>query len=376
MLDRLSRHNYIYCFRLPKLENGAGFAPAKSSAQLFVCSRRRKPQSASRKACFHICARSVALAAAVLTLFVLIIRGCVMSRSPLEAAPKPVVLSSGRSLCIYNDETCKIETIELKTYLVGVVAGEMPASFELEALKAQAVAARTYTLWRVENRPCERHSCDICTDSKCCQAYCSEAYMRQKWGSSNYEAFSKKLRLAVEATCGETLLYNGEYIEALFHSSAGGQTEDSEHVYACARPYLRSVESPERGADAATQTLSFTAREFARAVNSEYPQAQLSSKLSKLKNQVKVLSRFDSGRVEALKLGGATLTGRELRSLLELRSANFTINFTSDEIQIATVGYGHGVGMSQRGANIMAMEGAEYSEILLHYYTGVEIKRK
>lgn len=248
--------------------------------------------------------------------------------------------------------------MELEEYLVGVVAGEMPASFELEALKAQAVAARTYTLWRVENRPCERHDCDICTDSRCCQAYCSEADMRQKWSSANFGAYMEKLRLAVDQTRGETLLYGGEYIEALFHSSAGGQTEDSEHVYAAARPYLRSVQSPDGGEDAARETLAFTAREFASAVNKEFPEAELSGKLSKLKKQVEVRSRFDSGRVEALRLGGATLTGREFRSLLELKSANFTIAFTTDGIQVSTVGYGHGVGMSQRGANALARDGA------------------
>lgn len=318
--------------------------------------------------------RSIALAAGVLTVFALILRGCAMSRAPEGTAQKPSMPAASRLLRVYNDETGMIESMELESYLIGVVAGEMPASFEFEALKAQAVAARTYTLWRIENRPCERHNCDICMDSKCCQAYCSEEDMHRKWSDADIGVFTEKVRRAVEETRGEVLLYGGEYIEALFHSSAGGQTEDSENVYASARPYLRSVKSPD-GGDASPETLTFTAREFASTVNKEYSQAKLSTKLAKLKNQLEVLSRFDSGRVKAVRLGGATLTGREFRSLFELRSANFTISFTSECVKVETIGYGHGVGMSQRGANALALSGADYKEILLHYYTGVELSR-
>lgn len=323
----------------------------------------------------YITLQNVLIAAACLTLAVLIIRGIVMTRSQNESSEPNVVSAASRVLHVYNDETNIVEPMQIEDYLVGVVAGEMPASYDIEALKAQAVAARTYTLWRVSNHPCKSHNADICTDSKCCQAFRSDDDMHRIWGSSDYEVFAKKVRLAVESTRGETLYYGGEPIEALFHSSAGGRTESSENVYAAARPYLRSVSSPDGDELSAAETVFFEAKAFAGTVNAQYPSAGLSTKASKLKKQVEILSRFESGRVEAIALGGVTLTGREFRGLFELRSANFALDFTSKGVNVSTVGYGHGVGMSQRGADAMAKTGLDYASILLHYYTGAKLVR-
>jgi len=256
---------------------------------------------------------------------------------------------------------------------VGVVAAEMPVSFGLEALKAQAVAARTFTLWRLERGGCEESGRDICSDSGCCQAFDSEAACRKKWGG-NYAVNRAKAAEAVSATAGEALYYNGALIEALYHAASGGYTEDSQNVFGGEQPYLKSVESRyETGSDHITDSVTMSRKDFANAVNDAFPKAKLDRR--RLPEQVAVEERYGSGRVKSIRLGGATATGRELRGLLELSSANFTIAFTEEDVTIETKGFGHGVGMSQTGANGMAEQGADYRAILTHYYTGVEIRK-
>ncbi len=308
--------------------------------------------------------------AALLVLVILLLRGCIYACSRKDEANKDrQEVSRGKTISLYLHETGQRTTLPLEEYLVGVVAAEMPASFHVEALKAQAVAARTYTLSRLKGG-CTSE-CDLCSDSGCCQAYNTDAACKEKWGA-NYTQNIKKIRDAVEETQGEALYYDGELIEALYHAASGGQTEDSENVFASARPYLRGVESEnEVGSSHITDEERLTRKAFVKAVNAAWPKAKL--KAGSLPDQVKITERFDSGRVKAIKLGGVTVTGRELRSALELRSAWFTIEFTSDEVVINTRGYGHGVGMSQAGANGMAQEGATYREILAHYYTGTTI---
>lgn len=262
----------------------------------------------------------------------------------------------------------------LNEYLVGVVGGEMPASFPLEALKAQAVAARTYAVRRMAcygGEGCGKDGADICTDSSCCQAYTSPQELKANFGE-NARRYMDKLTEAVYSTDGEVILYNGSPIEALYHSSAGGRTEDAQNVFSSALPYLVGVESPGEEGSKYHGEKQYTPREFAASVNKKWPKAKLDRK--KLSSQVEILSRYDSGQVEKLRLNKITVSGKDMRKLLDLNSANFTIDI-SDTVLVRTVGYGHGVGMSQYGARAMALSGADYKEILTHYYTGVDVRR-
>ena len=182
-----------------------------------------------------------------------------------------------------------------------------------------------------------------------------------------------KLSGAVSATRGVILTYNGKPIEALFHSSSGGMTEDAANVFGGDAPYLKSVSSPgEEGFSHYSATVSFTRKQFANAVNAAIKGADISK--NKLEEQVKILSKSESGRVTKLQLGGKTVTGRELRRALGLNSTAFAIEISPERVVVSTRGYGHGVGMSQYGAEAMAQRGADYKEILLHYYTGAEIE--
>ncbi len=311
--------------------------------------------------------RGIVALGLILSLTVLLVRGCRYS----EEAP-PTAPQTDARISVYDHRAEKTATMELERYLVGVVAAEMPASFETEALKAQAVAARTYTLRRAEDA-CGRGGAQICTDSTCCQAYRDLSALQENWGDA-YEENLGKVQRAVWDTAGEAAYYEGELIEALYHSSAGGQTEDAAHVFANAAPYLVSVDSPgEEVSSAFHDTVRVPRKRFVKAVNETWSRAGL--KTASLSKQVKVRSRFASGRVDKVKLGKAEATGKELRKLFALNSANFTMEITKDEVVFQTIGYGHGVGMSQYGANAMAKAGADYKKILAHYYAGITIEK-
>jgi len=264
----------------------------------------------------------------------------------------------------------KLADMKLEDYLVGVVAAEMPASFEPEALKAQAVAARTYTLYKRDHGGCSAHSgADICTDSNHCQAYVTGAEMTKNWGSKK-EEYLKKITDAVNSTTGQVIYYEGKEIQVFYFASAGGQTEDSENVYSKALPYLRSVESEgEENSSHYYGEITVSVSDFKKKME-KFSSGISFDSLPLIGN----ITRFESGRVESIKIGSHTFTGREIREAFALNSANFTIDQTSDAITFHTVGFGHGVGMSQTGANAMAKQGANYLDILTHYFTGVTVQ--
>ena len=307
------------------------------------------------------------LAAAAAIVLLCAVRGCIISRQPNE---KPEGMLS---ISLYDRASGKTEEMPLEEYIIGVVGAEMPASFPLEALKAQAVAARTYAVRHMTafgGSGCS--GADICTDSGCCQSYRSPEQLKKKFGGDARQ-YMDKLRQAVYETEGEYAAYKGEPIEALYHSSAGGRTEDAQNVFSAALPYLIGVDSPgEETAGKYAAEVRVSLGEFTNRVNKKWPAAKL--KKNRLGEQVKVVSRYDSGRVKELKLNKITVSGRELRRLFDLNSANFTLSI-GEKVTIRTKGYGHGVGMSQYGARAMALEGAGYEEILKHYYTGVEIEK-
>lgn len=271
------------------------------------------------------------------------------------------------SFQFYNPKTKEVETMGIEEYVVGVVAAEMPASYEPEALKAQAVAARTLAVYKVEQRGCGKYGGDICGHSSHCQAWNDDAAMRNKWGQQ-YEAYLAKIMEAVADTAGEIITYNGKAIEVLYHSTSGGVTEDVENVFANALPYLRSVESiGEEDTSHFISTTTMSTQEFYGVLKKKYEGVSTDKGVS-------ILSTYESGRVKEVNIGGIVLSGKETRTLYNLKSTLFTIDCSKDKVVIKTRGFGHGVGMSQVGANAMAQKGNTYETILAHYYTDIEIK--
>ena len=266
----------------------------------------------------------------------------------------------------------QVVAMDLGSYLVGVVRAEMPASFEQEALKAQAVAARTYTLYKMENGGSDNHpDADTCTDITCCKAYSSEAESAALWGdrAAEYEA---KIRAAITQTDGECVLYGGAPALTVFHSSCAGRTMDAQDVWSSALPYLVSVSSPET-ADSVPgfhSRAAFPAAQLRSILLEALPQAQLTGSAS---NWFTHMRQQVSGTVTSLKVGGVEVSGNQLRTILGLRSACFTLAFEGENVIFHVTGYGHGVGMSQYGANILARSGMDYREILAWYYTDTEV---
>ena len=261
-------------------------------------------------------------------------------------------------------------TLGLDQYLWRVVAAEMPASFELEALKAQAAAARTYTLSKL-GRTVEKHpDANVCTDITCCQAYIDPDQAAANWGD-NGAAYTAKITSAVSETDGMAVLYDGQPIQAVFFSSAAGRTVDAVEVWGNSVPYLTGVDSPE-GEEVPNyhSTVTFTLEEFKSKLLAQYPDADLSGDPAGwFQNTVP----NSAGGVEQVDVGGVTVSGGALRTLLGLRSTSFTVTAGSQGVTFSVTGYGHGVGMSQYGANALAKQGKTYDEILKWYYTGVEV---
>ena len=262
--------------------------------------------------------------------------------------------------------------MDLGTYLVGGVRAEMPASFEAEALKAQAVAARTYTLYKLQSGGNHGETADICTDSTCCQAYIGEDRARSNWGE-NAGAYEAKVEAAVRETDGETILYGGVPILAVFHSSSAGLTRAAGEVWVNDLPYLQAVDSPEPG-DRIPQYYSrveFTAEELKAKLRSAFPEADFTGGME---DWLKDPAADEAGSVATVLVGGVTAKGTQVRSALGLRSACFTWEVQDGKMVFFVTGYGHGVGLSQYGASAMAAAGADYREILTHYYTGVTVE--
>ncbi|OPJ56072.1 stage II sporulation protein D [Alkalithermobacter paradoxus] len=278
---------------------------------------------------------------------------------------------------VYNHRTKKIEEKNIEEYLYNVVASEMPAAFHEEALKAQAIAARSYVFYKMENggENNNKHpGAVVCTDHTHCQEYLSLDQLRKAHGEEWIKNMWPKVKNAVDQTRGMILKYEGKVVEPLYHSTSGGKTENSEEVFAAMVPYLRSVESPfEEGSPRLVGVVKITEKEFINKFKSAYPKVKFSNNLS---NDIKILSRTEGGSVKEINIGGVKLRGRDVRSILDLNSADFEINVKDGYVDIQTRGYGHGVGMSQWGANGMGNEGYKYDEILKHYFKGVDIEKK
>lgn len=279
-----------------------------------------------------------------------------------RAEEKSFQFSSNTMVRILRSKTGKIEVIPLEEYIIGVVAGEMPVSFSKEALKAQAVASRSYVMYQIEGNQDKEY--DV-VDTILNQVYIDSDTLKEKW-KENYEEYYEKVISSVSETAYQYLVYDGKIVNAMFFSTSNGYTENSEDVFVAALPYLRSVKSNWDNISPVFQyTTSYTLSDFLG--------------LLKLPNsdtvQTVITEQTNTGRIKTIKINGKTYTGREVASLLQLKSSSFSIIQNGDKVTINTKGYGHGVGMSQYGAEGMAEEGYTYDEILKHYYTGVEIKK-
>lgn len=250
------------------------------------------------------------------------------------------------------------EIIELEEYIIGVIACEMPASFETEALKANAVAARTYAMKKMKAN--NVYDLENSTNNQC---YINNEQMKEKWGK-DYQYYFNKIKDAVGSTKGEYITYNGEIISAFYFSTSNGFTENSENVFSEKLEYLRSTESSwDKNVSSYLRTTTFTVEEFTKLLN---------LKEDKIYN-IEILSKFESGRINKIKINNKTFKGTEFRKLLSIRSTDFEIKQKSDTVIITTRGYGHGVGLSQYGANEMAKLNYTYEDIIKYYYKNVEI---
>ena len=264
-----------------------------------------------------------------------------------------------------------VEEFPLETYLIGVVLSEMPMSFEPEALKAQAVAARTFAMRQLENG--KHLEFDLCGQSSCCQAWAGQAVLEEKLGNC-WESCWNKAAAAVESTAGQVLTYEGELIDAVYFSCSGGVTEDAVAVWGSEVPYLQSVKSPgEEEAGKFHTSVTLSREEFCGKILQVQPLAQLGGRAEGWLGEV---SRTEGGGVAEMVIGGCAFAGTQLRQLFGLNSTNFTLETEGDELVFSVYGYGHRVGMSQYGANAMAASGKNYQEILLHYYEGVKIQQR
>ena len=273
---------------------------------------------------------------------------------------------------LLHADTGEIEELPLDTYLLGVVSAEMPANFEQEALNAQALVARTYTIYSIVHNQDKHGEADICDDSNCCQAWISKEDRMARWEEAERESNWRKIEVAVNTTAGRIITYNGEVIDAFFHSNSGGTTEAPVNVWGGTNyPYLQSVETA--GEDAYSQYSSevvLTKEELQNKILAKHSDFTIDYNQS---DCIQILEYTESGRVKTIKIGNLNLSGVEVRSTLGLKSANFEITIDGDNIKFAVKGYGHGVGMSQTGADSMAKSGSNYEEIVKHFYTGVEI---
>ena len=285
-----------------------------------------------------------------------------------------VDIEEPKMIKVYNAKTNQVMKIDFEEYLKGVVASEMPANFNEEALKAQAVTARTYLLYRLKKYPdgqTEHNGAPVCTGTHC-QVWTSKDDLIASHEEGWYKQYWGKIENSVNSTKGQILTYEGKVIEPLFHSTSGGKTENSEDVFSSSVPYLKSVESPYEGeAPKLHDSVKMTVDEFINKIKSAY--GDLNITRDNLKEKVQLGQVSKGGKIKTIYIDGTEVTGRDMRSLFNLNSTDFSFVQSGDEIEILTTGYGHGVGMSQWGADGMAENGYNYQQILKHYFTGTEI---
>lgn len=274
-------------------------------------------------------------------------------------------ISSDNEIAVYDVQNSQLITMMIDDYITGVVAAEMPAEFEMEALKAQSVAARTYL---IKKEKCDKYTiCDICTDSSHCQAYKSKEELKKQWGSK-FSKYYSKISKAVNETKGQIITYDNQPISAVFHSTSSGRTENSEDVWSSALPYLRSTESEEDVySPKFLSEKSITRGEFVDIVLAEDSSVNFDSQATG------AVTHTEGGSIDTIVIGDKIFKGTKVREMFDLNSSNFEISENGDNITFTVYGYGHGVGMSQYGADFLAKNGYNYIDIIHKYYHNVDI---
>ena len=294
--------------------------------------------------------------------------------TPIESVSLPKI----SKVKVFITKENIVKEINLEEYITGVVAAEMPAGFEMDALKAQAVAARTYTLAHVTETGgilCKNAKGANLCDTVHCQVYMNKEQRIKLWGKDQEKNIGIRLKMAVESTKGEVLTYNNSLVmEPYYFATSSGKTENSEEVFSNSIPYLRSVESAgEERAPNFKSIKIFGYNELSQIINNNYKNAKVTP--TNIKKQITIIDRTEAGSVKNIKIGSITMTGSKFRTMLGLKSSNFEIVFNLKSVEIDCSGYGHGVGMSQWGADAMAKEGKNYIQILSHYYQGTVISK-
>lgn len=299
----------------------------------------------------------------------------------LQEADKSIdeILQEGKKIKVFIAEENKLSEMYLEDYVRGVVCAEMPAAFNIEALKAQAIAARTYAVTRMKANGgvgCNKDKdADICTDNTHCQEWVTKEERFKGWNLLEGHSFWEKVTKAVYETEGLILTHDSKpVLYPLYFSTSSGRTENSQEIFNYEEPYLQSVVSDyEEEAPKYLTKVSLSRDDFVRKLMQSSYKIQLNK--SKLESQVKIIERTEGGSVKSIQLGTDTLSGTEVRGILNLNSANFSFEFNKNNVTIIVLGNGHGVGMSQWGANALGKMGNKYDEILGHYYLGTDIKK-
>lgn len=353
------------------------YYPASPLTYKKVNPRIHKALPKKRFSIFYITAKCLRLTAVIIAFFILI--GLLCIRDNGNNTKKQEVINN-TYINVYYDKLNTIKRVLLDEYIVGVVAAEMPATFSDEALKAQAVAARTYAVSRsmglYTSSKCTHLGAAVCTDSRHCQAWISKEEAFLKWQSKDAEKYWNKIKNAVVSTKGELLYYDNTIINPLYHSNSGGMTENVEAVWqGNAIPYLKSVPSPgDIQSNGYENKKSLSINSFLSLMYKSYSDFECNLPIDK--NDLKILSVNSTGRVEEIKIGNKIIKGTVFRDLFSISSTAFFVEISDNDIIITSHGFGHGVGMSQYGANYLAQKGKSYKEILEYYYTGTKVRTK
>ena len=312
---------------------------------------------------------------AIIIIPTILVKSC--SQQEITVEPQPKKQEVMHSIRVYMHEEDTVVEMNFNEYLKGVVAAEMPASFEEEALKAQAVAARTYAYRRLnmQNKNNEiltyHQGADICTNSLHCKAWVSKKDAMDKWGLFSASKYWGKISQAVDETTNIIITYDTQPIDAVFHSTSSGRTENAEDVWSNPIPYLRSVVSEgEEYSPRYQSTVSVTHEEFQKKFLENRAEILFSEDIT---SDIGAKKRTEGGNVGTILIGNQNFRGTEIRSIFNLNAANFKIELEEDMVHFHVTGNGHGVGMSQYGANYLANQGKSYEEILKTYYSNIEI---
>lgn len=288
----------------------------------------------------------------------------------------PLSQSGELPVAVFVSEEGRTRILPLEEYVKGVVAAEMPASYHPEALKAQAVVARTYVVAHMRmfgGGGCRSHAeADVCTDPREGQAWASQEELRRRWGILSFPAHWRKVARAVEETRGLIVVHDHMPIDAVYHAASGGRTEDAVYVWGRSLPYLVSVASPYEDASRERARVVLTLQEL--AARTGVPLASLVARERRGRPAVEILERTPSGRAARVLVGDREFTGTDLRRALGLRSTLMSVRSRAGGVELETLGYGHGVGMSQAGADGLAKQGWDFRAIVRHYYRGADVR--